>query len=83
MIVVSFVIGIGSGVGRPLSMTLSYERSPAGRTGEVTGLRLTFHNISRIAIRLVSGTLGAAFGAAPVFWMNAANLATISWLSRR
>ena len=32
---------------------------------------------------LVSGTLGAAFGSAPVFWMNAVNLVTISWLWRR
>lgn len=83
LMLASFVIGIGSGVGQPLSMTLSFERSPAGRTGEVTGLRLTANNIARIVIPLVSGTLGAAFGSAPVFWMNAANLATISWLSRR
>ncbi len=27
--------------------------------------------------------LGASFGMAPVFWMNAANLAAISWLARR
>ena len=83
LMLVAFVIGIGSGVGQPLSMTLSYNRSPAGRTGEVTGLRLTVNNISRIVIPLGSGTLGAAFGAAPVFWMNAVNLATISWLARR
>ena len=66
-----------------LAMTLSYNRSPAGRTGEVAGLRLTFNNVARIVIPLVSGTLGAALGAAPVFWMNTANLAAISWLSRR
>lgn len=83
LMLAAFVIGIGSGVGQPLSMMLSYNASPAGRTGEVTGLRLTFNNISRIVIPLISGTLGAAFGASPVFWMNAANLAAISWLARR
>lgn len=83
LMVVSFAIGIGSGVGQPLSMTLSYNRSPVGRAGEVTGLRLTFNNISRIVIPLVGGSLGAAFGAGPVFWLNAANLAGISWLARR
>ena len=61
------ILSIGSGVGQPLSMTISYERSPAGRTGEVTGLRLTFNNISRIVIPLASGTLGAALGVAPVY----------------
>jgi len=80
---VSFFIGIGSGVGPPLAMTLAYNRSPAGRTGEVAGLRLTLNNVARIVIPLASGMLGAALGSAPVFWMNAANLAAISWLSRR
>jgi predicted MFS family arabinose efflux permease len=79
----SFFVGIGSGVGPPLSMMMSYNRSPPGRTGEVTGLRLTVNNISRVVIPLVTGTLGAALGSAPVFWMNAGILATISWLSRR
>jgi MFS family permease len=83
LMLLSFVIGIGTGVGQPLSMTLSFERSPAGRTGEVTGLRLTFNNVSRIVIPLVSGALGAAFGAAPVFWLNALNLVAVSWLARR
>lgn len=83
LMLLSFVVGIGMGVGQPLSMTLSYEHSPAGRTGEVTGLRLTFNNMSRIVVPLVAGALGATFGAAPVFWMNALNLAAVSWLARR
>jgi len=64
-------------------MTMSYEQSPASRTGEVTGLRLTFNNLARIVIPLVSGALGATFGAAPVFWLNALNLGAVSWLARR
>lgn len=83
LMLVSMVIGLGTGVGQPLSMTLSYERSPAGRTGEVTGLRLTFNNISRIVIPLTAGALGATFGVVPVFWMNALNLAGVSLLARR
>lgn len=83
IMLVSFAIGIGMGVGQPISMTMSFNRSPAGRTGEVTGLRLTFNNVSRIVIPLTAGALGAAFGVAPVFWMNSVNLAAISWLARR
>ena len=79
----SFAIGIGMGVGQPISMTMAYDNSPAGRTGEVAGLRLTANNVARIVIPLTAGALGAAFGVAPVFWMNAANLAAISWLARR
>lgn len=79
----AFTIGLGMGCTQPVLMTLSYERSPVGRTGEVTGLRLTANNIARVVIPLVSGALGAAFGAAPVFWINAFNLALVSWISRK
>lgn len=79
----SFAIGVGMGIGQPISMTMSFNRSPAGRTGEVMGLRLTVNHISRIVIPVVSGALGTVFGVGPVFWMNAVNLAAISWLARR
>ena len=80
---IAFMIGIGVGCTQPLLMSISYEKSPAGRAGEVTGLRLTANNIARIAMPLLSGTIGAAFGVSPVFWMNAVNLAVVSFLSRR
>ncbi len=83
LVTISFLTGLVMGVGQPLAMTMAFERSPAGRTGEVTGLRLTANNVSRIVVPLVSGALGAAFGAAPVFWLNAFNLAAVSWLARR
>lgn len=79
----AFVIGVGTGCAQPVLMALSYEKSPAGRTGEVTGLRLTANNVARVAIPLLSGAIGVAVGAAPVFWMNALNLAFVSYLSRR
>lgn len=79
----SFTIGLLLGICQPVMMMLAYERSPAGRTGEVTGLRLTANNVARIVVPLIGGGLGAAFGAAPVFWMNAASLGAISWLARR
>jgi MFS family permease len=83
LLLLSFMIGLGMGCTQPVLMTLSYERSPVGRTGEVTGLRLTANNIARVVIPLISGALGAAFGAAPVFWINAFNLAMVSWISRK
>ena len=71
VMLVSFAIGIGMGVGQPISMTMAFNRSPTGRTGEVTGLRLTANNVARIVIPLTAGALGATFGVFPVFWMNA------------
>ncbi|MGQ0525724.1 MAG: MFS transporter [Betaproteobacteria bacterium] len=83
LMLAAFVIGVGTGVAQPVLMAVSYEKSPAGRTGEVTGLRLTANNVARVAIPLLSGAIGAAIGAAPVFWMNAFNLAMVSYLSRK
>ena len=83
LVAASFSIGLLLGICQPVMMMLAFERSPAGRTGEVTGLRLTANNVARIVVPLIGGALGAAFGAAPVFWMNALNLTVISWLARR
>jgi len=83
IMLVAFAIGFGMGVGQPISMTMSFNRSPAGRTGEVTGLRLSVNNLARIIIPLTAGALGTAFGMVPVFWMNAMNLTVVSWLARR
>jgi MFS family permease len=79
----SFTIGLLLGICQPVMMMLAFERSPAGRTGEVTGLRLIANNVARIVVPLIGGAVGAAFGAAPVFWMNAVSLGAISWLARR
>ena len=83
LMAVAFMIGIGVGCTQPLLMSMSFDKAPAHRTGEMTGLRLTANNFARIVMPLLSGALGAAFGASPVFWLNALNLAAMSYLSRR
>lgn len=80
MLVMAFCLGLGLGCGQPLSMMIAYNRSPAGRAGEVTGLRLTANNLARVVIPVVCGALGTALGAAPVFWLNAVNLTAVSFL---
>lgn len=79
----SFALGLGLGCSQPLAMTLAYDRSPPGRSGEVTGLRTIATNLARLVVPLLSGAIGGALGTASVFWMNAANLAMISWMARR
>jgi MFS family permease len=83
LLAISFAIGLVMGVAQPLSMMMSFERSPEGRTGEATGLRLTANNMARMVVPIVAGTLGGAFGALPVFWMNAVSLVAVSWITRR
>ena len=82
IIAASFVLGLGLGCGQPLAMTLSFERSPPGRSGEVAGLRLIATNLARFVVPLVSGVLGSVLGVGAVFWINALNLAVISNMAR-
>ncbi|MGA0025294.1 MAG: MFS transporter [Burkholderiales bacterium] len=83
LLALSFGIGLTLGVSQPLTLNLTYNRSPAGRSGEVTGLRLTINNITHIAVPLAAGSVGALLGVAPVFWASAGILAASAWLSAR
>lgn len=83
LLALAFGIGLTLGVSQPLTLNLTYNRSPAGRSGEVTGLRLTINNITHIAVPLAAGSVGALLGIAPVFWASAAILAVSGWLSHR
>lgn len=83
LLTVSFVIGLGMGCGHPLSLTLSFERSPAGRSGEAAGLRVTATNFARVAVPLLTGLFSAALGPAALLWLNATVLAGTGYLARR
>lgn len=71
----SFILGLGLGVGQPLSMTLIYGRSPAGRSGEALGIRMGINNFSHVTVPLAFGVLGTAFGVTPVFIASSVLLA--------
>ena len=81
LLALSFGIGLTLGVSQPLTLNLTYNRSPDGRSGEVTGLRLTINNITHIAVPLAAGSVGALLGVAPVFWASAGILAVSGYLS--
>ncbi|HEY7655933.1 MAG TPA: MFS transporter [Burkholderiales bacterium] len=80
LLVMSFVLGLGLGCGAPLSMTLSYNRAPAARTGEAIGLRQTVNKGIETTMPLVFGLISAAIGALPVYWLGALVLASGGWL---
>lgn len=83
LLAVSFTIGLGLGCAQPVLMTLAFDQSPPGRTGEVTGLRLTANNTARVAIPLLAGAMGATLGVVAVFWLNAASLLLLSRYVRK
>jgi len=72
LLVLSFVLGLGLGCGQPLSLIMTYNRSPAGRSGEALGLRFTIVNLTHMIIPLAFGTIGTALGLVTVFFANSA-----------
>jgi MFS family permease len=64
----SFLIGLGLGCGQPLSMVLSFNAAPAGRSAEAIAMRMAVSYGAHVVIPPVFGALGAAAGLAPVFW---------------
>jgi MFS family permease len=79
----AFLLGLGVGCGQPMSMSLIYALSPPGRASESAGLRVTVNNVTHLVIPLFFGSLGTAFGYAPVFLSNAALLAAGGVLMKR
>lgn len=80
---VSFFLGVGAGVGQPLSMTLVFNASPKGRAGEAAGMRITVNQIVHTTIPLFFGAVGSTVGYAAVFLTNAAFLAVGGYVSKR
>lgn len=80
---VAFLLGLGVGCGQPMSMSLIYALAPAGRASEAAGMRVTVNNFTHLVIPLAFGSLGAAFGYAPVWLANSALLGVGGWLVRR
>lgn len=68
LMAIAFLLGLGLGCSQPMVMSLLYAASPAGRQGEVVGIRTTVLNISSTGLPLVFGAVGAALGMGPVFW---------------
>ena len=78
---VAFLLGIGLGCAQPLTILLTYNHAPAGRSGEALGLRLTVNKLTQIVVPLAFGALGSAFGLLPVFWANGVFLLTGGFVS--
>jgi len=66
-----FVLGLGLGAPQPIVLTLLHQMAPAGRGGELLGLRTTLINTGQTVMPLVFGALGAVLGMAPLFFAMA------------
>ena len=63
----AFALGLALGSAQPLTIILTYNHAPAGRSGEALGMRIMANKVTQIAVPLAFGGAGAALGSAPVF----------------
>jgi predicted MFS family arabinose efflux permease len=79
----AFTLGLALGSAQPLTIILTYNQAPEGRSGEALGMRIMANKVTQIAVPLLFGGLGAAMGAAPVFLATGAFLFVAGLLSLR
>jgi MFS family permease len=77
------LLGLALGSVQPMVMTTLHQLTPDGRHGEVIALRSMTINFSSAVMPLMFGVVGAAMGAASLFWMMGAAVAAGSALARR
>ena len=70
LMLAAFVMGLGLGCGQPLTMMITYNRSPAGRAGEANGIRQMANNLTHMFVPLLFGAAASVLGMGPVFWAN-------------
>ncbi len=82
LMAMSFVLGLGLGCCSPLSLIITYNRAPEGRAGEAMGMRQAVTKFTEVMVPIAFGTIGAAFGLAPAFWMDSLLLGTGAWIMK-
>lgn len=80
---ICFTLGLGMGLGQPLTVMLCYHYAPEGRGGESLGLRIAINNSMHVVVPALFGAVGGVFGLAPVFWVSAGVIAAGNWYARK
>jgi MFS family permease len=83
LMALSFCLGLGLGSGQPMVMALLHSHAPPGRMGEAAGVRMSLINTMAVAVPLLFGAVGGAFGVAPVLLSVGVFLTTGGWLTRK
>ena len=79
----AFTLGLALGSAQPLTIILTYNHAPVGRSGEALGMRIMANKVTQIAVPVAFGGLGAAMGSVPVFLATGAFLFVAALLSLR
>ena len=70
----AFALGLALGSAQPLTIILTYNHAPKGRSGEALGMRIMANKVTQIGVPLLFGGVGAALGSVPVFLATGAFL---------
>ena len=68
LVALSFVLGLGLGLGQPMALSLLHGLTPPGRVGEAVGLRLMIINATQTVLPSGFGALGGLIGVGSLFW---------------
>ena len=79
----AIVLGVALGAVQPMIMSTLHQITPQQRHGEAIALRSMTINLSSTLMPLMFGLVGAAVGAATLFWVMAGALAAGSVQARR
>ena len=65
--IIAAIVGIGLGIGQPLTITLTCILAPEGRTGEALGARLAGSRLAQIIIPFMFAAISSATGLGAIF----------------
>ena len=82
LLTLSTLMGVGLGVGQPLSLSTTFNASPKNKTGEIMGLRLAVNRLSQLIAPLFFGIVGNWLGVASVFYVSGAFLLGGSYMAK-
>lgn len=68
------LIGLGLGIGQPMTMAWVANRSPRAQRGIALGVRLTGNRAALVVVPIVVGAVAGAAGVSLIFWLIAALL---------
>jgi MFS family permease len=81
----AFIFGLGMGAGQPVVTMRIFQFSPAGRSGEAIGLKVTTNHLTNMVSPVAFGAIATVLGLWPMFVLNGLMMlagCVISWPRR-
>ncbi|MGG3888941.1 MFS transporter [Metabacillus fastidiosus] len=82
ILIISFIIGAGLGITLPLTIILSYNAAPPGRSGEVLGLRLASNRLAQTVVPFLLAYVSSFVGLGIIFVIKSVLLLSGSLTAR-